>query len=80
MTEAEGKKTAWLIEWPADRRLPVRYWHPTEGYTLDPACSVRFCREEDARAVLKRDRLYGGARPVEHVFDLALSNPEPRHG
>lgn len=63
---------AWLIEWPADRQMPVRYWHPTEGHVIDPQHAVRFCREEDAHAVLTRDKLFGGARPVEHVFDLTL--------
>lgn len=64
----EGAGTAWLIEWPADRQMPVRYWHPTEGHVLDPSHAVRFCRREDAEAMLKRDHLFGGARPVEHMW------------
>lgn len=60
--------TAWLIEWPADRQMPVRYWHPTEGHVIDPNHAVRFCREEDAAAMCKRDHLFGGARPVEHKW------------
>lgn len=58
----------WLIEWPADRQNPVRYWHPTQGFVIDPDHAVRFCRQEDAEAVLKRDRLFGGARSVEHLW------------
>lgn len=63
-----GMATCWLIEWPADRQMPVRYWHPTEGHVVDPNHAVRFCREEDAAAVCKRDHLYHGARPVEHLW------------
>jgi hypothetical protein len=62
------RETAWLIEWPETRQMPVRYWHPTEGHVLDPAHSVRFCRREDAEAVLKRDHLFGGAKAVEHIW------------
>ena len=61
-------ETAWLIEWPADRQNPVRYWHPTEGNVIDPNHAVRFAREEDAGAVCKRDQLRAGARPVEHMW------------
>ena len=67
---------AWLIEWPADRQSPVRYWHPTDGHVIDPNHAVRFCRQEDAEAVLKRDALRG-AKAVEHKFGLAeVSNRE----
>lgn len=63
-----GLSRCWLIEWPADRQMPVRYWHPTEGHVLDPNHSIRFCRREDAEAMLKRDRISAGARPVEHMW------------
>lgn len=72
--EIQGSGVGWLIEWPADRRMPVRYWHPTEGYVLDPNDAVRFCRREDAAAVCKREHLFAGARPVEHVWLAALSS------
>lgn len=67
--------TAWLIEWPADRQMPVRYWHPIEGHVIDPNHAVRFCRREDAEAMLKRDHLFGGARPVEHMWTTFPTDP-----
>lgn len=63
--------SAWLIEWPADRQNPVRYWHPTEGHVIDPNHAIRFSREEDAAAMIKREHLFGGARPVEHMWIAA---------
>ncbi len=64
---------AWLIEWPATRQMPVRYWHPSEGHVIDPNHAVRFSRREDAEAMLKRDHLME-ARAVEHMW-CALSPP-----
>jgi hypothetical protein len=63
---------AWLIEWPANRQQPVRYWHPTEGFVIDPNHAVRFARQADADAMRKRDGLHGGAASVEHIFGLLI--------
>lgn len=68
LAHQSGGSGAWLIEWPADRQMPVRYWHPTEGHVLDPNHAVRFARREDAEAMLKRDHLFGGAKAVEHMW------------
>jgi len=68
--------TSWLIEWPATRQEPVRYWHPTEGHVIDPNHAVRFCRQEDAEAMLKRDGLHAGAKAVEHRW----LHPSPEMG
>ena len=66
--------TAWLIEWPADDRLPVRYWHPRLGFTVDPYKAIWFCRREDAEAMARTDRLvHYGVVEAEHVFGLQLS-------
>lgn len=70
---AVDREAAWLIEWPANRQMPVRYWHPTEGHVLDANDAVRFCRREDAEAMLKRDHLFGGAKAVEHIWTALLS-------
>lgn len=59
--------TAWLLEWPADRQMPVRYWHPTEGHVIDPKHALRFARREDAEMMRKRDHLMG-TRAVEHQW------------
>lgn len=72
------REAAWLIEWPADRQNPVRYWHPTEGHVIDPQHAVRFCRREDAEAMAKREHLFGGARVVEHIFGLAVASTQPK--
>src|SRR5574343_1360013 len=73
LNAARDREAAWLIEWPASRQMPVRYWHPTEGHVLDANDAVRFCRREDAEAMLKRDHLFGGAKAVEHIWTALLS-------
>jgi hypothetical protein len=78
MTCAQGPvQSSWLIEWPADRQMPVRYWHPTEGHVIDPNHAVRFCRRVDAEAMLKRDHLGAGARAVEHKWINAPTGSNP---
>ena len=64
------RTTAWLIEWHATRQSPVRYWHATEGHVIDPNNATWLARRKDAEAVIKRDGLFGGASPVEHLFGL----------
>lgn len=68
----EKRQVAWLVEWPASKQMPVRYWHATDGHMLDPHEATWLARRQDAEAVIKRDRLHAGARPVEHVFGLSL--------
>lgn len=67
-SEACAPPAVWLIEWPATRQDVVRYWHPIEGRVIDPNHSIRFARREDAEAVIKRDHIVAGARPVEHLW------------
>ena len=67
---SEEPITAWLIEWPATKHDPVRYWHASEPRMMDHHDATWFVRKQDAEAVLKRDGLRGGAHAVEHIFGL----------
>ena len=62
--------TAWLIEWPANKHDPVRYWHASEPRVMDPNDATAFARKVDAEAMMKRDGLHAGARAVEHIFGI----------
>lgn len=66
------RQAAWLIEWPADDRLPVRYWHPRTGFMIDAHNAIWFAREQDADDMAKRDGLRGySLRSTEHIFGLS---------
>jgi hypothetical protein len=48
------EQVAWLLEWPATKFLPARYYAADEHQpVLDPNSATRFCRREDALAVGK---------------------------
>lgn len=38
----------WVITWPADENVAVRYWHPVRGWRHDASEAMRFGREQDA--------------------------------
>jgi hypothetical protein len=63
----------WLIEWPADRHGPVRYFSAGEPPVIDPNHALRFARKEDAEAFMKgwvtstRANITG-AKAVEHMW------------
>lgn len=68
----DGTETAWLIEWPADRHGPTRYYAAGEPPVIDANHALRFARREDAEAVLNRGELRGatkhGAKVCEHLW------------
>lgn len=66
---------AWLLEWPANKFQPTRYYAADEHQpVLDPNLATRFCRKQDAMAVGKAlnlapsDNLSDRCRAVEHVW------------
>lgn len=56
----------WLIEWPADDNMPVRWWHPVGGWMRDAYKACWFTRQTDAEAFKTHQRLHGVV--TEHVF------------
>lgn len=70
MAEAllEGKgldDTAWLIEFPADKYGPIRYYAAGEPPVINSTDATWFMREKDAKAVLHSEKLTRGYA-VEH--------------
>jgi hypothetical protein len=64
----DADETAWLIEWPADKYGPVRYWAAGEPQAvIDATNATRFCREADAMAVMRAEGLKG-CEPAEHMW------------
>lgn len=71
----------WLIEWPEDDTVPVRWWHPVSGWMRDANKAARFSRREDAQAYITASR--GGLgnstiKPMQHKFcsnEWRLSQP-----
>lgn len=61
-------ETAWLIEWPADKFGPIRYWTASETQpVIDHLEATRFSRKADADAVVKAMGLKG-CKSVEHMW------------
>ena len=60
-------ETAWLIEWPADRHGPIRYYSPAEAPVISHDDALRFARKKDAEAVIRAEHLRGCAA-VEHMW------------
>ena len=60
-------QVAWLIEWPADKHNPLRYYAAGEQAVLSANDATRFAREQDARAVMKAEKLQG-AKATEHKW------------
>lgn len=60
-------ETAWLIEWPADRHGPIRYWSPGEAPVIGANDACRFSREADAKAIIRVEKLRG-CNAVEHMW------------
>jgi hypothetical protein len=64
----DGAETAWLIEWPADKYGPIRYWAAGEPQpVIDANHATRFARRDDAVAALYAyaDQ---SAKAVEHMW------------
>lgn len=60
---------SWLIEWPANKQYPRRYYAAGEPYVIDPNDATRFSRKQDAQAFIKAERMtQGGAEAVEHLW------------
>lgn len=62
---------AWLVEWPGTQDMPVRWWHPEHGWTIDASRALRFARKEDAEAYIERPGGAGRLNPAvatEHVW------------
>jgi hypothetical protein len=59
--------TAWLIEWPEDDNMPVRWWHPINGWMRDANFALQFSRKADAVAYKYSQRLNQGIA-TEHKF------------
>lgn len=66
--EASRRETVWLIEWPADDNLPVRWWHPQGGWMMDAAKALRFARKEDGEAYAASSLGLTGRPVTEHIF------------
>lgn len=65
------EEAAWLIEWPADKYGPIRYWAAGEPKpVIDVNHATRFARREDAVAVMGA-YAETGAKVHEHLWMVA---------
>jgi hypothetical protein len=72
-----GSYTAWLIEWPEDDNVPVRWWNPAAGWMRDASKAVHFVRKRDAESFITMSHFVRGVVATEHKF---LSAPTPAEG
>lgn len=70
---AEMGQVAWLIEWPEDDNVPVRWWNPVTGWMRDANKAAHFCREQDAAAYVAAGHWAAVVKPTEHVFVSSVS-------
>jgi hypothetical protein len=69
-------EAAWLIEWPADKYGPIRYYAAGEQPVVSADDATRFCRKKDAEAISRVEKI-SGARIVEHLWMTPRSEPLP---
>lgn len=74
-TEGALDETAWLIEWPADRHGPIRYYSHGEQAVIDSNEATRFARKCDAEKVAKVEEL-AGHKVVDHKWVVAPREQE----
>ena len=64
----DADETAWLIEWPADKYGPDRYFAAGEkAPIIDVNSATRFARKADAEAIM-RAYTDKGAKVAEHMW------------
>lgn len=68
-------ESAWLIEWPADKYAPLRYYAAGEQAVMSANDATRFCRKSDAEAVKRAEKLTG-VNIVEHLW-MRAPTPTP---
>lgn len=59
---------AWLIEWPEDDNVPVRWWNPATGWMRDANKATHFCREQDTADYIAAGNWAAVVKPTEHIF------------
>jgi len=76
----EEREAHWLVEWPEDDNMPVRWWHPITGWMRDANKALRLSRKEDAEAVIATGRFVSGGviRAAEHKFLSAIRSRSTR--
>jgi hypothetical protein len=63
------RETGWLVEWPEDDNVPVRWWNPNIGWMRDANKAMRFCRECDAADYINGTGHWtSNVKPTEHIF------------
>src|SRR6185437_11585686 len=67
----DGEATVWLVEWPEDDNVPVRWWNPNTGWMRDANKAMHFARMSDAADYIASVKMVTGVKPTEHKF-LAL--------
>lgn len=60
--------TAWLVEWPENDNMPVRWWHPELGWVRNANKALHLSRKQDAEAIIKLSFFSSRAMPTEHKF------------
>jgi len=65
----------WLIEWPEDDNVPVRWWNPAYGWMRDANKAIHFARKTDADCFLSTMRFGRHLKVTEHKFCSAAGAP-----
>jgi hypothetical protein len=77
---AAATTTAWLVEWPEDDNVPVRWWNPGTGWMRDANKALWFARERDAAVFIAAGNWTAGIKPTEHVFIGDVMDPRSPSG
>jgi hypothetical protein len=70
-TVSAPEQIAWLIEWPEDDSVPVRWWNPKTGWMRDANKAAWFSRQADADAYIASGHWVSCVKSTEHKFGLA---------
>ena len=76
-TTAAAQPVAWLIEWPEDDNVPVRWWNPATGWMRDANKAAWFVRESDAADYIASGKWAAVVKPTEHKFVSNVATPSP---
>lgn len=76
-----ARLTAWLVEWPQDDNVPVRWWNPATGWMRDANKAMWFARESDANDYIAASQGFGRVvKATEHAFFDAPAESSGQEG
>lgn len=74
---ATDEQAVWLIEWPEDDNVPVRWWHPVHGWVRDANKAMWLGRKSDAAGYISANVFCSNVKATQHIF-MSASQEAPR--